>query len=125
MQSAILSQRNKQELKNGLQESKFRRFSFSFFFSFFFEGSRFFYFWRWLCRSRQQNQTAVSEQTYFVVKAGAAYLRYRGATSATVHLIRRLITSGEIPMTKVGKAYVVSREALDAWLERSAKRRRA
>jgi excisionase family DNA binding protein len=60
----------------------------------------------------------------FDISHAAEYLRSIGASGATVHFIRGLVSSGQVPHVRIGKKFYVSREALQGWLERHEKRAR-
>jgi excisionase family DNA binding protein len=53
------------------------------------------------------------------------YLQSVGATAATSTFVRGLINSGQLPHLKIGKAFYVSKAALDAWLAKAERRSRA
>jgi hypothetical protein len=53
------------------------------------------------------------------------YLQSVGATAATATFVRGLINSGQVPHLKIGKAFYVSKSAIEAWLAKSEKRSRA
>jgi excisionase family DNA binding protein len=53
------------------------------------------------------------------------YLQSVGATAATSTFVRGLINSGQIPYLKIGKAFYVSKAAVDAWLLKSERRTRS
>jgi len=46
------------------------------------------------------------------IQEAAAYL------STTVPAIRRLISTCELPFTKLGKCFIIDRQDLDKWLEK-------
>jgi excisionase family DNA binding protein len=52
------------------------------------------------------------------------YLQRVGATAATATFVRGLINSGQLPHLKIGKAFYVSKAAVDAWLAKSERRSR-
>ena len=51
-----------------------------------------------------------------VLTIEAAARRYEG-TALTASAIRRLVRSGEIPSRKVGVKYLISIDAIEAWLK--------
>jgi excisionase family DNA binding protein len=53
------------------------------------------------------------------------YLQSVGATAATATFVRGLINSGKLPHLKIGKAFYVSKAALDGWLGKAELRRRS
>lgn len=57
----------------------------------------------------------------FDIHAAAKYLHSIGATAATEKFIRSLISSGQLPHVRIGKAFYVSKTAVDAWLARAEK----
>jgi excisionase family DNA binding protein len=60
----------------------------------------------------------------FDIPAAVEYLKSIGASGATKNWIRTLIADGGLPAVKVGKKFVVSKTALDAWLSRNERRAR-
>ena len=69
-------------------------------------------------------QTAPQSPTLFNVHAAKDYLISIGAKTATVPFIRGLIGRGELPYTRIGTAFYVSKADLDTWVVRKAKRAR-
>ena len=63
-------------------------------------------------------------QRLFDIVAAVAYLRTLGATTATKHFVRGLINTAQVPHLRIGKRFYLSREALDAWIEKQQRRRR-
>jgi excisionase family DNA binding protein len=61
---------------------------------------------------------------FFNVREAARYLRAIGARKATVSLVRRLIQSGKLRRIRVGRAFYVKKESLDAWFRKSLKQPR-
>jgi helix-turn-helix protein len=61
----------------------------------------------------------------FDVAGAVSYLQRVGATAATATFVRSLINSGALPHLKIGKAFYVSRNSIDAWLAKAEKRSRA
>jgi hypothetical protein len=66
-----------------------------------------------------------SGQTLFNIFDASEYLRSIGAKSATPWWVRTMIVANRIPSQKVGRAFVVTRADLDAFIQNSAKRKRA
>lgn len=54
-------------------------------------------------------------QWFFDVPEAVDYLRAIGARAATVNLVRRLVRSGAIPRTRIGKKLYIKKESLDSW----------
>jgi hypothetical protein len=67
---------------------------------------------------------AAPERRLYDVHAAAQYLVSIGAVGTTVHFVRGLIGRGDIPHLKIGKAFFVSRESLDVWLQKNERRSR-
>jgi hypothetical protein len=65
-----------------------------------------------------------TDQTIFNIYDASEYLRSRGAKSATPWWVRSLIVANRIPSQKVGRAFVVTRADLDAFVTNNAKRKR-
>jgi excisionase family DNA binding protein len=66
----------------------------------------------------------MENQTLFDIAGVVGYLRRVGASAATTTFVRSLIGSGALPHIKIGKAFYVSRAALDAWLVKAERRAR-
>jgi excisionase family DNA binding protein len=64
-------------------------------------------------------------RTLYDIAGAVSYLQRVGATTATATFVRGLISSGQLPHLKIGKAFYVSKSAIEAWLARSEKRNRA
>jgi excisionase family DNA binding protein len=58
------------------------------------------------------------------VQGLVGYLQSIGATAATATFVRGLINSGQLPHLKIGKAFFVSKAAVDAWLAKAERRSR-
>jgi len=58
------------------------------------------------------------------VTAAVAYFKSVGARTATVNFVRSLIAAGQLPHTKIGKAFYIQRADIDQWISRRAKRAR-
>jgi excisionase family DNA binding protein len=66
-------------------------------------------------------------QWFFDLPEAVDYLRAIGARRITTRLLRRLIRSGEIPLTRIGRKVYVKKESLDDWFvknQRKKKRRK-
>ena len=66
----------------------------------------------------------MTEPRLFDLKAAAEYLQSLGAAGTTAYYIRSLVASGKVPHIKLGRKFYISKNALDAWLERAEKRSR-
>jgi excisionase family DNA binding protein len=64
------------------------------------------------------------DQRLFDIPAAVEYLKSIGASGATANWVRTLIAEGGLPRVKVGKKFVVSKAALDGWLDRHERRSR-
>jgi hypothetical protein len=60
----------------------------------------------------------------FDISSAAVYLQSIGATTASKKFVYSLMASGEVPRVRIGKAYYVSKIALDNWLVRHERRAR-
>jgi len=56
---------------------------------------------------------AVPQARLLTVPQAAAYL------SCAIWTVRQLIWSGELPVVKPGKGYLIDRQDLDRWIERT------
>ncbi|MGC2764945.1 MAG: helix-turn-helix domain-containing protein [Candidatus Acidiferrum sp.] len=76
---------------------------------------------------KRKNQVIVfpESQSQFSVKDAPEYLKSLGVSTATTYTVRRLINQGAFPKIKVGRAFFVSKQAIDEWLQRSARKARA
>jgi excisionase family DNA binding protein len=61
-------------------------------------------------------------QSQFSVKDAPEYLKSLGVSTATTYTVRRLINAGAFPKIKVGRAFFISKAAIDDWLARSARK---
>jgi hypothetical protein len=60
----------------------------------------------------------------FNILTAVAYFKSLGVETASQHMVRTLIVTGQIAHVRLGKSYYVSQAALDGWLsnhERKAK----
>ena len=62
-------------------------------------------------------------QRLFTIEAAVECLKSIGAVSATVSLVRGLISSGRVPHIRLGRRFYVSRTALDEYLVRHERRK--
>jgi excisionase family DNA binding protein len=67
----------------------------------------------------------MENQLLFDISGVVTYLKSVGASAASATFVRGLINSGQLPYLKVGKAFYVSKSAIEAWLAKSEKRNRA
>jgi excisionase family DNA binding protein len=73
------------------------------------------------CGEQQMNPEATQ---LFDIHAATKYLHSIGAMAATEKFVRSLIRSGQLPHVRIGKAFYVSKTAVDVWLVRAEKRTR-
>jgi hypothetical protein len=64
-------------------------------------------------------------QRLFNIADAATYLQGLGAKATTAYFVRTLILRGELVHLRIGRAYYVSREALERWIDQRQKRARA
>jgi hypothetical protein len=60
----------------------------------------------------------------FDIAGAVEYLHGIGASAATPNFVRAIIGRGEVAHLKIGKKFFVSREALDAWIQKHERRSR-
>jgi len=72
-----------------------------------------------------QTEAPKPTRKLFDLDGAVDYLRELGLTGATKWFIRMEIAAKRLPIVPAGKKYYVTRAALDAWLAKSERRRRA
>jgi hypothetical protein len=75
-------------------------------------------------RSAQAGPSPIPSESrrLFDIAGAVEYLRGLGATTTTKNFLRGLICTGQLPRLRIGKAFYVSREALDSWLAKHERR---
>ena len=71
---------------------------------------------------RSDEVASADGRRVFSLSAGAEYLRSIGADGVTSWTLRRLVTSGVLKHLKLGRKYFITREALDAMVDRLERR---
>jgi excisionase family DNA binding protein len=60
----------------------------------------------------------------FDLTGSVAYFHQVGAEAATRNFVRELVATGAIPHVKIGRKFYISKQSIDAWIEKNDRRTR-